>query len=66
MPPYHSGTGGSVLAGLRNENLCAPQALAVLEIQSEEPMPDAAQAEGWELEDDRTYGVTRLLFYRAS
>ncbi|MCB2153860.1 16S rRNA (guanine(966)-N(2))-methyltransferase RsmD [bacterium] len=61
MPPYHSGAGWRALEALGQSNLLAPDALVVHEVERSEEftLPD-----GWAIDDDRTYGVTRLLFLK--
>ncbi|MEQ8821556.1 MAG: 16S rRNA (guanine(966)-N(2))-methyltransferase RsmD [Sumerlaeia bacterium] len=61
MPPYHSGAGQQTLAALPASGLLAPDPLAVLELHKDEALdlPDS-----WEIERDKAYGITRLLFLR--
>jgi len=60
MPPYHSGFCWKCLAAPALEPLLAKErrVLAVCEIHIEEPdqLP-----KGWEVFDDRNYGITRIL-----
>lgn len=62
MPPYHSGLCGDLLSSPLLAGLIDRGTLAVCEIHREEapPAPD-----GWEVLDDRIYGITRLLFLEA-
>ncbi len=57
MPPYHSGLGQVALAEVQ-ESL-SQSAIVVIELHADE---DPAPPPGWKAEDDRRYGVTRLVF----
>lgn len=60
-PPYHTGLGTACLETLGAAGFgFADRALAVLEIHRDEPVP---APDGWAKSDDRTYGITRLVFY---
>lgn len=58
-PPYHSGAAWPCLGPLAG--LLAPDARVVVELHKDEPQ---AWPPGWRVEDDRLYGVTRLVFAR--
>jgi len=61
MAPYHTGLGQAAMEALVKVGALAPRAKAVLELHREE---EFAAPGGWEVDDDRTYGVTRLVFLR--
>lgn len=59
MPPYGQELAPPVLEALARRRLVAPEGIVIVEIERSErfAVPDA-----WALHDDRTYGVTRLVF----
>lgn len=57
MPPYHSGLGQMALEEIGH--LLSPDAIAVLEIHKDE---ETAPTSGWAVEDERRYGVTKVVF----
>ncbi|MCC5876534.1 MAG: 16S rRNA (guanine(966)-N(2))-methyltransferase RsmD [Candidatus Sumerlaeia bacterium] len=63
MPPYHSGLCGSVLTAPVLSSRLAPDALAVCEVHHEETFEAPG---GWQVSDDRLYGITRLVFLERS
>jgi 16S rRNA (guanine966-N2)-methyltransferase len=61
-PPYNQGMGPPALAALLATGWLAPGALAVVELMAKEPFDPPP---GFELQDERKYGKTRLVFLRA-
>ncbi|MBA2661029.1 MAG: 16S rRNA (guanine(966)-N(2))-methyltransferase RsmD [Bradymonadaceae bacterium] len=62
-PPYGSGLGAKALEAMLESPHVTEGALVVLESGGDDETP---KVEGFELEDERRYGRTRLLFYRRS
>ncbi len=67
MPPY-AGTGldFAALSEIHRLGIAAKEALAVVEVRSSGVWPGETAIEPWRIVDDRTYGVTRLVFLRYS
>lgn len=63
-PPYRKGLAAKALASAAEGGWLAPGALVVAEMAADEPLEDLA-AELGSVEDDRTYGDTRVLIARA-
>lgn len=61
MPPYHSGLCEKVLGSADLEPRITPDPLAICELHKDEPFNPPG---GWKLEQERTYGITRLVFLR--
>jgi len=61
MPPYHSALCDAVLADAEVLRRCAPGALAACEIHADETLAPHAP---WVAEDERLYGITKLVFLR--
>jgi 16S rRNA (guanine966-N2)-methyltransferase len=59
MPPYAQGLVPPVLDALARRRLVAPEGLVIVEVERSERFDLPA---AWTLHDDRTYGVTRLVF----
>jgi 16S rRNA (guanine966-N2)-methyltransferase len=59
-PPYGTGLAYKALVAMVDSPRITEGALAVVETGVEESRP---KVEGWELDDEREYGRTRLLFY---
>ncbi len=59
MPPYHSGLGQAAIADIDLSRRIAPEAMAVCEVHRDEPFEPPP---GWQISDDRAYGITRLAF----
>lgn len=62
-PPYGKGLGERAIASALSGGWIAPGAVVVLEDSAEAEVPDLP---GLDLEDQRTYGDTRILIHRAS
>ncbi len=62
-PPYRSGLGAAALASAAAGGWLTPDAIAVLEIASDEDFGGIA---GFDIADDRRYGETRVLLLRAA
>lgn len=62
-PPYALRAAASTLAALRENDLLAPAARVVLEMDCREPAP--APAAPLQLSDERRYGDTRVLVFSA-
>lgn len=61
MPPYHSGLGIRCLESAVFRRLLVPEdSVVILEVDAGETLETVA---GWNVVDERRYGVTRLLFY---
>lgn len=60
MPPYHSALCDAVLNDAAVQRLSAPKAVAICEVHKEEPEPKVI---GWRRDREKTYGITRLIFY---
>ncbi len=60
-PPYRQGLGERTLAALAGGGWLEPDALAVLERETGGPLPSA---DGFELVDQRVYGVAEVSFLR--
>jgi 16S rRNA (guanine966-N2)-methyltransferase len=61
-PPYNQGMAPPALTALLAADWLAPGALAVVELMAKEPFDPPP---GFELQDERKYGKTRLVFLRA-
>jgi 16S rRNA (guanine966-N2)-methyltransferase len=61
-PPYNQGMAPPALGALLAAGWLAPGALAVVELMAKEPFDPPP---GFELQDERKYGKTRLVFLRA-
>lgn len=61
-PPYHRGLGEKALVAARSGQWLQPKALCILE---EDAKTDIAIPEGFELEDERTSGDSKVLFLRS-
>ena len=61
MPPYHSGLCTAVLGSEELAPLVSEGTLAVCEVHRSE---DLLLPPGWECDDERLYGITRLAFVR--
>ncbi|MDK2973290.1 MAG: hypothetical protein PWP23_3045 [Candidatus Sumerlaeota bacterium] len=61
MPPYRKNLGPPVVAELSRRGLVAPEGCIVVEIEKGEEWPAELEG-GWHIADDRSYGITRLLF----
>ena len=59
MPSYHSGLCWTCLESKELAALVAEEALAICELHREE---EVREVPGWEIADDRLYGITRLMF----
>lgn len=62
-PPYGSGLALPTLERLRAQGWLAPAARVVVELAAREPLPPAP---GFELEDERRYGIARFVFLALS
>jgi len=60
-PPYGSGLAPVALAGLAQKGWLKPGAVAVVEVEAEEPL---TPPNGFTAFDERTYGRARLVFLR--
>lgn len=60
-PPYNKGLGEAALEAMASAACVTDRALVVLEQEENEPLPDV---DGFELEDQRVYGRTRVSFWR--
>ena len=60
-PPYGQGLGQKALEAMVGAECVTARALVVLEQAEDEPVPDV---DGFELEDERVYGRTRVAFLR--
>jgi len=60
-PPYSKEMGVAALQAMLKASCVTDQTMVVLEQQSDEP---EVRVEGFALEDERTYGSTRLSFFR--
>jgi len=60
-PPYESGLGDEALVAMSQAGCITEGALVVLEQEKSEPIPDI---DGFDCEDWRVYGRTRISFFR--
>jgi 16S rRNA (guanine966-N2)-methyltransferase len=60
-PPYWKGEGQVALEAMAEADCVTDRALVVLEQDAREELPEQ---DGFELEDERTYGDTRVSFFR--
>ena len=61
MPSYHSGLCWTCLESTELATLVADDAMAICELHREE---EVREVPGWEIADDRLYGITRLMFLK--
>jgi len=59
MPSYHSGLCWTCLESAELSALVSEGAMAICELHHEE---EVREVPGWEIADDRLYGITRLMF----
>jgi len=59
--PYRSGLAPTALAALTRQGWLAPDAIAIVELETKE---DLAPVEGFEILDERRYGKAKLVFLR--
>ncbi len=64
MPPYESRLELKALCEIHECGIAAPEALAIVEVETAIMWPGDSGIDPWHVTDERTYGVTRLVFLR--